>query len=242
MLGVAGSQLYGTNLDDADNDLMGVCVEPPEYVIGLQKFEQYQHHSAGEGVRSTGADEDVTIYSLRKWTRLAADGNPTVLLLGFTPDHLLKHDTWMGRSLRANMHMFLSRQAASRFLGYLDSQRKQMLGLTGRKHSNRPELVEQHGFDTKFAYHAVRLGMQGVEYLKTGHMQLPMADEQREYLLDIRRGKVPREAVLHAINNYDRQLVELKESALLPDKPNMEQVDDWLAHIYTTYWQGRGLV
>jgi hypothetical protein len=33
---------------------------------------------------------------------------------------------------------------------------------------NRAELVEQFGYDTKYAIHTLRLGHQGVEFLETG--------------------------------------------------------------------------
>jgi uncharacterized protein len=35
-------------------------------------------------------------------------------------------------------------------------------------HTNRPELVAVHGYDTKYAMHALRLGLQGIELLTTG--------------------------------------------------------------------------
>jgi hypothetical protein len=66
--------------------------------------------------------------------------------------------------LIANAHRFVSRLAASRFLGYLQSQRAAMTGEVGA-HTNRPELVAEHGYDTKYAMHALRLGVQGVELL-----------------------------------------------------------------------------
>lgn len=40
--------------------------------------------------------------------------------------------------------------------------------------TNRPELVAEHGYDTKFAMHALRLGAQGVELLTTGRITLPV--------------------------------------------------------------------
>lgn len=241
MLGVAGSQLYGTNLDNGDNDQMGVCLEPPAYVTGLFTFEQYQYHSAGKDTRSGADDLDLTIYSLRKWARLAAAGNPTVLLLGFTPKRLLLHDSVDGRILRNHMDKFMSRQAAGKFYGYLESQRKQMLGLTGRKHSNRPELIEQYGFDTKFAYHAVRLGMQGVEYLTTGHMTLPMRDEERNYLIDIRQGRESFEDVVTVINLYQGLLLKLMRSTDLPPRADYDWINSWLTDTYITHWEREGV-
>ena len=43
-------------------------------------------------------------------------------------------------------------------------------------HTNRPELVAVHGYDTKYAMHALRLGLQGVELLTTGRITLPVPD------------------------------------------------------------------
>jgi uncharacterized protein len=74
-----------------DRDEMGVCVEP---MALWAPFEQFIYRSAAEregrdDARSTAADLDLTIYSLRKWMRLALKGNLTILLLRFTPDDQL---------------------------------------------------------------------------------------------------------------------------------------------------------
>lgn len=71
---------------------MGVCVESIEDAMELSApFEQFIYRSAAEregrdNARSTAGDLDLTIYSFRKWVRLAFKGNPTILLLLFTPD------------------------------------------------------------------------------------------------------------------------------------------------------------
>src|SRR4051812_43174814 len=77
-----GSRLHGLALEGTDDrDEMGVCIEAPEYVAGLRHFEQYVYRTKPEGVRSEAGDLDLTIYSLRKYARLALNGNPTILLL-----------------------------------------------------------------------------------------------------------------------------------------------------------------
>ncbi len=83
--GQVGSGLHGVTTGNDDRDEMGVAIEPPAYVIGNAKFEQYQWRTQPEGVRSGKGDLDLVIYSLRKWARLAAQGNPTVLLLMYIP-------------------------------------------------------------------------------------------------------------------------------------------------------------
>jgi hypothetical protein len=80
-----------------DRDEMGICVEPLEEAMALwAPFEQFIYRSAAEregreNARSVAGDLDLTIYSLRKWMRLALKGNPTILLLLFTPDDQLVH-------------------------------------------------------------------------------------------------------------------------------------------------------
>jgi hypothetical protein len=141
-----GSGVHGVTVADDDRDEMGICIEPPEYVIGLRRFEQYEYRTQPQGVRSGKGDLDLTVYSLRKWLRLALQGNPTVLLPLFVPESEVVEQTDVGRFLRAHPELVLSRRAGHRFIGYLRSQRARLLGLRGR-HTNRPELVDAHGFD-----------------------------------------------------------------------------------------------
>ncbi len=136
-----GSGVHGTSISGQDDrDEMGLCLEPPEYVTGLARvpagvgsataveFEQYQRHTVwdqpgGLVNRSGAGDLDVVIYSARKWARLALAGNPTVLLVLFVPDEEVVFRNAAGAELTANAHRFVSRLAADRFLGYLQSQR-----------------------------------------------------------------------------------------------------------------------
>jgi uncharacterized protein len=231
-----GSGLHGVTVAGTDDrDEMGVCIEPPEAVIGLEKFEQYQYRTQPEGVRSGAGDLDLVVYSLRKWAKLAAAGNPTVLLLLFVPAHEIVQIQQPGFELQHNAEMFLSREVGRRFIGYLDAQRDQMLGLRS-KHTNRPELIDLYGFDTKFAYHAVRLGLQGAELLNTGHISLPIREPWRAWLHDLRIGKVGKQAVLDCIGDFRQELVELTETADLPAKPDYQRLNAWLTDTYTQWW------
>lgn len=52
-----GSGLHGTAIAGTDDrDEMGICIEPPEFVVGLSGFEQWVHRTAwartGTGLRS----------------------------------------------------------------------------------------------------------------------------------------------------------------------------------------------
>src|SRR5437868_3844965 len=181
-----GSGVHGTSIAGTDDrDEQGICLEPPSYVLGLNSFEQYIYRTQPEGVRSGHGDLDLTVYSLRKWMRLAVSGNPTVLLPLFVPADEIVSITATGQSLRANADMILSRQAGHRFLGYLRTQRDRMLDHPNGKHTNRPELITLYGFDTKFAGHMIRLGLQGIELLETGTITLPMPEPWRTWIIDL---------------------------------------------------------
>ncbi len=249
-----GSGVHGTAVGGTDDrDEMGLCLEPPQFVTGLARvpngirgerpsvrFEQYERHTAwdrpgGLANRSGAGDLDVIIYSARKWARLALAGNPTVLLVLFVPDEEVVFRTGAGAELAANAHRFVSRLAAARYLGYLQGQKAAMTGQAGA-HTNRPELVAVHGYDTKYAMHALRLGLQGIELLTTGRITLPVPEPHREYLRSIRRGERPLAEVLAAVGEAEARLEELADSAAVPDGPDRRWVDDWLHRSYLDFW------
>lgn len=249
-----GSGVHGTSISGQDDrDEMGICLEPPEFVTGLARvprgiddsghevdFEQYQRHTVwdkpgGLANRSGAGDLDVVIYSARKWCRLALSGNPTVLLALFVPDDEVVHRSQVGAELVDNAHRFVSKLAAERFLGYLRSQKAAMTGEVGA-HTNRPELIAVHGYDTKFAMHALRLGIQGVELLTTGRITLPVPEPERTRLRAIRRGEVGRDDVVAAIKDAEERLTQLSEDTELPDEPDRAWVDAWLHRSHLDYW------
>lgn len=248
-----GSGVHGTAISGQDDrDELGICLEPSRFVTGLGRvpsgldgsamipFEQFQRHTVwdepgGLANRSGAGDLDVVVYSARKWCRLALAGNPTVLLALFVPDDEVVHRDRWGAELVDNAHRFVSRHAADRFLGYLRSQRAAMTGEVGA-HTHRPDLVGEHGYDTKFAMHALRLGVQGIELLSTGRITLPVPEPDRATLRRIRRGEVDLAQVLGMIDDAEDRLVLLRDSSELPAEPDRSWVDTWLHRAHTEYW------
>lgn len=248
-----GSGVHGTAIGGQDDrDEMGICLEPPAYVTGTARvpagtepgagtveFEQYQRHTVwdrpgGLANRSGAGDLDVVVYSARKWARLALAGNPTVLLLLFVPESEIVFRAPAGAELMANASRFVSRTAADRFLGYLRSQRDGMTGVTS---THRPELVGRHGYDTKYAMHALRLGVQGVEFLTTGRITLPVPEPDRAFLRAVRRGEVPLGDAVAAVEAAEARLLDLRVSAGVPDEPDRRWVDAWLHRSYLDHWR-----
>ena len=168
--GLVGSTVHGLNVNDGieDRDEMGVCVEPLEAAMALSyPFEQFIYRSAAEregraDARSTAGDLDLTVYSLRKWMRLALKGNPTILLLLFTPDDQLVQCGVLGRELRGLAPQIISRRVQGPYLGYLQAQKQRLTGERGQKRIHRPELEEMYGFDTKYAMHMLPVSASGI--------------------------------------------------------------------------------
>jgi predicted nucleotidyltransferase len=247
--GTVGSTVHGLHLEGADDrDEMAVAVEPPEFLIGLARakfdfdsgFQQgYEHQverTKKEGEKSGPGDLDRTTYSLRKWMRLACDGNPTVLMLMFVPYDDCDVLTERGAQLREMHGRIISKQCGPKYLGYLNSQKMRLLGLKGQKNVKRPELEEAFGFDTKYAMHVLRLAIQGIEIMETGRLTLPMARDARTLVRSVREGKLSKGEALDAIEHYEQELVAAVAKCKLPDHPDWPFVNRWLVGTYRETW------
>ena len=163
-------------------------------------------------------------------------GNPTVLLVLFVPDDEVVFRDEAGTELARNAHRFVSRLAAGRFLGYLKAQKAAMTGQAGA-HTSRPELVAVHGYDTKYAMHALRLGLQGVELLTTGRITLPVPQPHLDTLrAAVRRGQFRLAEVVEMVSDAEARLTALRDGSALPGQPDRGWVDGWLHRSYLSFW------
>lgn len=241
LLSEVGSGLHGVAVAEADDvDEMGICIPPAEIELGIRSqnnilFEQYESRTQPMGHRSGPSDVDHVVYSLRKFARLAGNGNPTVLMILFSPRDKLRIQTPLGASIRDRRSIFLSKDCGRRFEGYLQRQCKRMTGELSQR-TNRPELVAQYGFDTKFAYHALRLGIQGSELMRTGEITLPMNNNWREYLLEVRNGQYSKEAVLSYLDYLTWRLRENTNEADLPEHADFHWISKAVVNWHLIAW------
>lgn len=234
-----GSGLHGIAIEGTDdNDEMGVFIEPPSSVFGVAKFPEHEVvRTQPEGARSGPGDTDLVRYSLRKYLRLAVQGNPTILLPLYAPESALLIRTPLGMELRAMRESIVSRRAGPRFLGYMIAQRERLQGLRGRRGVNRPELIEKYGYDTKYASHAVRLGMQGVELLTSGLLTLPMLTHERSVVLNVKQGHYELDVVVELLEELEEELREALECRdALPDGPDFEAIAAWSHAAHVQHW------
>jgi predicted nucleotidyltransferase len=229
-----GSIAHGTYVpnDDPlsidDKDLIGICIPPAEYYVGLREF-------GSRGTEEIQSDPwDVVVYEHRKALRLLAKGNPNMLCMLWAPPEFTTHYTAAGEALLAERDLFATKAAFPAFRGYAQSQLKKMQkgvyhGYMGEK---RRALVDKFGYDTKNASHLIRILRQGITFMQTGELEVYRSDA--EELLAIKRGEYSFDDVRRMAAELDHALARIKERSPLPEKPDWDAINKLAVHMYKT--------
>jgi predicted nucleotidyltransferase len=231
--GLVGSTAHGINIvGQDDRDETGIYIETAEQVCGMTPNDHYIWRTQPNGVRSGPGDLDLTMYSLRKFCRLAAAGNPSVMMLLWLPEFI--EISPIGERLVAIRDAFISKQAGQKFLGYLIAQRQKMTGERSKEVS-RPELVAKYGFDTKFAMHALRLGMEGIELMRDGMLTLPVAEPNLTVLRMMRTGGFSFDEALALIRKAEAELGELVDANTRV--ADFDRIDRFMVEAHMETWE-----
>ena len=235
-----GSTAHGTGLPGGeDHDETAIVVESPAQVLGLgPPLANHMQRTQPEGKRSGPGDTDRQVYSLRSFLAMAAAGNPSILLTLWAP---IIEVSGVGEALIGLREAFVGRHVLPRYRGYMQSQVMRMQGLKGSGHGRRgggkrDELVAAHGYDTKFAMHAARLGYQGRELVTTGGLSLPVPAEAGEWLRAVRRGEIPYEDWLARVGELDAELAALAEDERFPDGPDRARIEAFSITAHRQVW------
>lgn len=115
LLGLGGSWAYGTNNENSDIDIRGICLNTKDDILcGTVSDEHFE--------QVTNEATDTTIYSVNKIVNLLSNCNPnTIEMLGLD-DNQYFYLSNEGKLLKDNAHMFLSKKCAHSFGGYANSQ------------------------------------------------------------------------------------------------------------------------
>ena len=234
---IMGSVAYGVSSDTSDVDVYGWAIPPKDdifphlrgEIVGfgrkLRQFEQFQEHHVEDrdALAGHGRFYDLTIFGIVKFFRLAMENNPNILDSLFTPVTCILHSTRVGNLVRENRKIFLHKGAWPKFKGYAYSQ----LHKLANKHplGKRAELVEKHGFDTKFGYHVVRLIGEVEMILMENDIDLQRNNEQ---LKAIRRGEWSEERLRAWFAEKEAQLERLYSESTLRSVPDEPRIKDLL--------------
>ncbi len=234
-----GSHLYGTNTPESDLDFKGVCVEPPDLVFGTQQFEQHETKPRLDDTKTMTGVEEGVIYSLRKFARLALKGNPNSIECLFAPEQFVLTCTAEGERLRSLREAVVSQRTIKQYLGYLHAQIQRMNGERGGHNaSRRDDIIAKFGYDTKQAYHIIRLGLQALELARTRSVTFPFTGEELALLKSIRDGGMTKEDVVALGYDLERQVEELGfgPHSILPESPDEGRVMPVIIDIYRSHW------
>lgn len=289
-----GSHAYGTNIEGSDEDFKGICVAPFVYYISpFKNFEQSEKYV------SKGADKDEVIYNVDKFIQLAANANPNILEVLFVDDGDVLLCSELGRVLRGNSNLFITKKIRRTMAGYAYSQaarikthRQWLLNPPKEKptrelfklsattkltdsemgayekliadgetfsdnvmwlinqekkyasakrewdHYNnwkatrnkaRAELEAKYGYDSKHAYHLVRLMRMAKEVLEGKGVIVKRPD--REELIHIRNGGWTYDELMGWFEKQESELDVLYEKSKLPFGPNFEKIEELLLDI-----------
>lgn len=241
-----GSTAHGTGIAGGeDHDQLGVVVEHPEQVIGLdlRGFRTVMHRTQPEGTRSGPGDIDQTLHSLRRFVRLAASGNPSILMAMWAPVELATPE---GHELQALGEAFIGRHIIPRYRGYMQSQAMRLLGARGghgrRGGGGREELISEHGYDTKYAMHCARLGFQCLELLDTSGLALPIQGEPADWLRAVRYGRVGFEDWWERSLELDAALAARIDDDSIRPEADRSAIERWTVATHRAVWERVGLV
>jgi predicted nucleotidyltransferase len=230
-----GSQMYGTNTINSDDDFTGIYIASPDYSYGLKKCElvEYRTNKVNSSKRNSAGDVDVNLYSLYKYVTLALNNNPNILELLYAPNNCILQTSKYYNMLRNNRDLFLSKKVYQSFRGYAHSQRMRTMTKSGNN-TGRIDLIEKYHYDTKLMSHNIRLYLECMQLLNEGTITLPLPE--RKMVVQIKRGEWKLEEVLKKSDELSDSCTRLYENTRLPDTPDFEGVNKLLMNIQEEYW------
>lgn len=125
---VVGSNAYGTNIATSDVDMRGIYRIPISERLSIISKED----------EISDAKQDMKYYELGKFINLAKDCNPNIIeMLFLEPSFRVANN--VGEHLLKNRHLFISKMAYPKHIGYAHSQIDKAKGQNKNCHNPQPE-------------------------------------------------------------------------------------------------------
>lgn len=224
---LTGSIAYGVSGASSDWDVVGFCIPSKEMIFPhlageipgfgrqIKRFENYVQHHIKDN--DSGREYDLKIHSIVKFFALAMENNADVIDTLFTSQELVLHSTKVANMVRDKRRMFLHKGCWHKFKGYAYNQLHHMKSRKAEPGSKREALVQQYGFDVKFAYHTVRLLYEAEQILTTGDLDLR---RDAEHLKAIRRGDVSMDEIIRWAAEKEAVLEKVYHESKIPYGPD----------------------
>jgi predicted nucleotidyltransferase len=232
---IMGSVAYGVSSDNSDMDVYGFCIPPKEDVFPhlggeimgfgrqIKRFEQYQEHHIMD--TETQQEYDFSIYSIVKFFQMCMDNNPNMCDSLFVPQRCVLYASKVGQLVRDNRKMFLHKGSYHKFRGYAYAQLHKIGTKSNSSNPKRQASIEEFGYDTKFAYHIVRLALEAQQILVEHDLDI---EANREILKSVRRGDWTEEKLRSWFDEKEKQLEETYTKSTLQHRPDEEAIKELL--------------
>jgi len=232
---IMGSVAYGVSSDTSDMDVYGFAIPPKEDLFphlrgeiqgfGQQKqrFEQYQEHHLMD--KDAKQEYDFSIYSIVKFFHLCMENNPNMVDSLFVPNRCVLYSSPVAQMVRDSRKLFLHKGSYHKFRGYAYAQLHKIGTKANSQNPKRQESIEKYGFDLKFAYHVVRLALEGEQILVEQDLDI---ERSREVLKSIRRGEWSEEKLRGWFDEKEKQLEELYVKSDLRHSPDEDAIKELL--------------
>lgn len=211
---LAGSYMYGTNVETSDKDYRGFYIPTKEQLYGFR--------APADTVTITEGGKDEAYWPIQKYFSMCSQANPNVIETIFAPIDCVVGAGYVGWRVRDMAHMFLSKKIATSYLGYA----------TGNYHrtvKNR-DPANPYDYDGKDVMHLIRLVRMGNETLRTGKLRV-RREEDRNYFLRIRKNQEPWWAIETEFLAHKENWSKIEASSSLPEEPDFDRLNKILVRL-----------
>lgn len=221
-----GSYCHGTNIETSDQDIRHIVIPTYDYFLGLK---EYSESKAPEG--------DIEYWNVKKLVALCAKGNPSALNILFVHNKDILFVDEYGQKLIDFRDNFLSKNTITQIVGYATSQIHKLVIGRGTKEGKRMKMIEEYGYDTKFAMHSVMLTNMAIDLIKNNKYSPLRTPSEQSYLKQIRRGQVGVDSVLNQIQSNLMTIKTIEPISNLKDKPDHDVINMFLANFLWDYFE-----
>lgn len=222
---IIGSRAYDLHTEDSDTDFRSVYIIPTSRLLSVDMVRKYSVH------KQTNGRDDVE-YEIGHFIHLALQSNPTILEIFTAPivscPTINGWDTikTIGEELRELFpFVWSSKKVYAAFKGYATSQRRQAEVI---------RLSKQRIRKCYMAY--IKTLIFGTSLLKDGCFPLPLPQDVKTLLLDIKNGVVSPYEYPKLSFKYEEALDDTYKKAPLK-VANIEVINEFLLGVRKALWE-----
>ena len=219
-----GSYAYGVNTKESDKDIYGFFIPPKEMIFPkdfIRGFDKDVYNF--EHFTNCYDDVDFTIFNIVKYFYLCMGINPNIIDSLFVPNDCIIEMSNIGKMVRDNRYLFLSKLSWKKFKGYAYSNYTRLT--KSHKEGKRKVLIDKYGYDVKEAYHCIRIINELQQILRDENIDLRM---DKERLISIRNGEYTLNEIKLLFQKEEKTTESLYEKCKLPDTPRVKEIRNLL--------------